>query len=142
MGGTLRKPKLGFAQLTVLVGSLLALSLASPSLTSASTTIPIEFQSADDRAVKPSRIQVGNISYLSGIRWSSWGGQSARGRGTYNACDYSGACRKFRVVLRASSRNWCRRGYLYEALMVTGSGRGLPISQSWRRYCGHGQLAP
>lgn len=141
MSGTLRKPTLGLAQLTVFVGFLLALTLASPSLTSASTRIPTEFQSADNRAVKPSRIQVGNISYLSGIRWSSWGGKSARGRGTYNACDYSGTCRKSRVVLRASSRNWCR-GYLYESLRVTGSGRGLPISHSWRRDCGHGPLAP
>lgn len=116
-----------------------ALGAAAPTAL-ATTKIPTTFQSAQPRAAKPSRIQVGNISYISGIRWSTWGSGRARGRGTYHACDSQGNCRSSRVTLRASSRNWCANGYLYERLRLTGRGRGLPLAHSWRSFCGHGGL--
>lgn len=117
--------------------------------TAAATALSTEFSTIANREVRPSRVQVGNISYLSGLRWSRWGTYSASGRGTLNSCNGSGACRPIRVRVTASKRGYCASGYLFERLQIravspssVSARAGLPISHSWRSQCGHGPLLP
>jgi hypothetical protein len=62
----------------------------------------------DSLAVRPEYISFGIVaqrfSWLRDLRWRSWGGGDARGRGVYEVCS-DGRCRRARVGVRL----WRRR---------------------------------
>lgn len=61
----------------------------SPPAASATTKIPTEFNLFGTPRVKPSQIQVGNVSQLQSLRWKKWGRSVSTARGYFYMCDAS-----------------------------------------------------
>lgn len=127
--------------------AILAGGVSTPPTASAATKIPTAFYQFGTPRVKPSQIQVGNISQLQSLRWKKWGRSVSTARGYFFMCDAgsaSGDCTKIRVRVRASSRDFCRGEKMYRKITVkavSGSTAGpLPLSKDWRKDCGHGAL--
>jgi hypothetical protein len=133
-------------RIVLLIGCVAASAGGGASLASAETKLSVERASVANREVRPKRIQVGNLSYLSGLRWTRWGADSASGAGRWNQCDGISPCVTASVRVRATDRGWCVNGDLFETLSIRPAGssarRGgaLPLRISWRTLCGHGPL--
>jgi hypothetical protein len=81
-------------------------------------------------AVRPEYISFGIVaqrfSWLRGLHWQSWGGESARGRGVYEACS-DGRCKRARVdvrLWRRRPRN-CSTGSSYTRITYVLHGRAV-----------------
>lgn len=84
----------------------------------------------DTLAVRPEYISFGIVaqrySWIRGLRWQSWGGETARGRGVYEACS-DGHCKRAGVEVRLWRRRprRCSTGSSYTRISYVLHGRAV-----------------
>ena len=113
---------------------------------SASAATPLRITNCNRAASRPALLTLtcgdGN-TVLKGISWSSFGGATAQGRGTFvtNTCNPNCASGKdvsYPVTVKASFSKRCRSGVkVYEKLALTFPGRkpGPGVPRNWRLGC-------
>ena len=130
-----------------LVGALLATSLLTLVFTlSASAAAPLKITSCYSAASRPKTIVLtcadANTA-LKGLAWSSFGGSTAQGKGTFvtNNCEPNCASGKnisYPVKLKATGSVSCKHGlrvYGKLTLQFTGKAPGPAVPRTWKLGC-------
>jgi hypothetical protein len=77
-----------------------------------------------DSRVRPRRVYFGAHEWIEKLRWSTWNGSVAKGRGIYPTNDCTPDCAgghftRRRVLVRFSRPRWCYGAYRYKLLRWT-----------------------
>ncbi|HST40092.1 MAG TPA: hypothetical protein VLK58_11310 [Conexibacter sp.] len=75
--------------------------------------------SGDRLAFKPARLRYSRNATITGLRWSEWGGRTARGRGTFDYRDRYGSVRAD-VTVTLSGIDLCGSDRVYLSAQLTG----------------------
>jgi hypothetical protein len=123
--------------------SALAVVLPLSVAVAASASAPLKITNCNTAASRPKLLTLtcadGN-TVLKALRWSSFGGRSAQGRGTFvtNTCEPNCAAGKdvsYPVAVKATSPRTCKKGVrVYNKLTVTFTGRKPSNSASLTRW--------
>jgi hypothetical protein len=126
----------------------LALAVIASGAIAASAAAPVKITDCDHASTRPKALILtcGDAnSALTGLRWSSFGGTSATGKGTLvvNTCEpncAAGNGRRFAVAVTATGPRTCKRGLrVYGKLTLRYTSRppssSLGILTRWRLGC-------
>jgi hypothetical protein len=121
-----------------LTSVVLAAVAVGPSSAAGAVKVSRSGFGATPTLVRPGKLGVGAKGVLGGIRWSSWGGSTARGRGTYEIAGFAGEPGtgfRGRVTLTFSDRGTCKGRLAYRRLTIRSprpiGGLGRRIVLDW-----------